>query len=474
MIFSSLLFMFIYLPIVFGIYFIMPRGKKNVYKNAFLFFVSLIFYAWGEPVYIILMMFTTFFDWISGIYIHKFMEKNQKNIAKTILIVASIVNLSFLGYFKYSNFLIDNINGIFNLDIPFKEIALPIGISFYTFQAMSYMIDVYRKMTDVQKNFLSFGAYVALFPQLIAGPIVQYKTIAEQLDNRKETISEFVHGIKIFTIGLAKKVLLANNIGLLWDTVKIMPDAEKSVLGVWLGIIAFSFQIYFDFSGYSDMAIGLGHMLGFKFDLNFNYPYISRSATEFWRRWHISLGVWFKEYVYIPLGGNRVKKWRALLNIMIVWFLTGFWHGAEWAFIIWGLYFGVILILEKTFLLKFLEKLPKFVSHIYLLLIVVISWVFFSLEDLGKATKYIGEMFGLGKLPLVNDQSIYMLYTNIIMMIILALSCTMIFKKIKDKLKEKNSKVFDILSIAGCVAVWTVSTIYLVSASYNPFLYFRF
>jgi alginate O-acetyltransferase complex protein AlgI len=388
--------------------------------------------------------------------------------------VSIIINIGCLRSFKYCNFFISNINNLFGLGIDFLEIALPIGISFYTFQTMSYTIDVYRGITDVQKNPISFGAYVTFFPQLIAGPIVQYKTIAEQLDNRNDEYKKFGDGVKIFTVGLAKKVLLANNIGALWDTVKTLPQSEMTVVTAWLGIIAFSFQIYFDFSGYSDMAIGLGRMFGFEFSINFNYPYISQSVTEFWRRWHISLGSWFKEYIYIPLGGNRVKTWRHILNIFVVWFCTGFWHGAGWNFIIWGLYFGVLLLIEKHFLFKWLWSIPRIFRHIYLLLTVIIGWVFFAIEDMSVVGRYLATMFGLGGVPFADDRAIYLLYTNAVILVILIFASMPTIPFIKQKILPKFEKPVAVITIAACVVAWFLSTASLVSGSYNPFLYFRF
>ena len=379
-----------------------------------------------------------------------------------------------LAFFKYSNFFISNIDSVFGLSIPLLEIALPIGISFYTFQTMSYTIDVYKGITKVQYNPVNFGAYVTLFPQLIAGPIVQYKTVAYDLDNRKDEHLTFAEGVKTFTLGLAKKVLIANNVGLLCSTVYGLEQSQMTVLSSWLGIIAFSLQIYFDFSGYSDMAIGLGKMFGFEFNINFDYPYISQNVTEFWRRWHISLGSWFREYLYIPLGGNRVSKWKHLRNIFIVWFCTGFWHGAGWNFIVWGLYFGILLAAEKMFLLKALEKVPQVLRHMYLLLIVVISWVFFSVEDMGQCMNYLGNMFCLSGIPLVDDRAVYLLYTNAVILVAAAVSSTPIFRNLFAKLKSKNELLHEVVCLICCVFVWFAATASLVSNSYNPFLYFRF
>lgn len=474
MLFSSVLFLFCFLPLTLFLYYICPRGKKNTGKNTILFVFSIIFYAWGEPLYIFLMLFTILHNYIFAILIGSRKKKNDMKAAKMLLAASVVLNIGVLAFFKYSDFFIANLDNVLGLSVPLLKIALPIGISFYTFQAMSYTIDVYRGDAEVQFNPISFGAYVMLFPQLIAGPIVRYKTIAYELDYRKDEYKTFCGGIKTFTAGLAKKVLIANNVGMLWDTVSGLPQSEMTVLTSWLGIVAFSLQIYFDFSGYSDMAIGLGRMFGFEFNINFNYPYISQSVTEFWRRWHISLGTWFREYLYIPLGGNRVEKWKVYRNIFIVWFCTGFWHGAGWNFIIWGLYFGVLLIVEKSFMLKALEKAPRFLRHVYLLLIVIISWVFFSVEDMGQCVQYLADMFFLSGIPLVNDRAIYLLYTNSVIIAAAILCSTSLFKNMSLKLEKRSIGVYTAAALAACLFVWFTSTASLVSNSYNPFLYFRF
>ncbi len=473
MVFSSILFLFRFLPIVLALYFLAPVK----FRNLILFIMSLIFYAWGEPVYVVLMIFSTIVDYTHGRMVQKF--KDQGKMKKARLVVASsvIINLLLLGFFKYSDFLIGNINSIFNADIPLLNLTLPIGISFYTFQTMSYTIDVYRGQAPVQKNIISFGAYVALFPQLIAGPIVQYKTIANELNHHKETFDGFADGITRFVTGLGKKVLLANNIGLLWDTISATSAGELSVVMAWLGAIAFTFQIYFDFSGYSDMAIGLGKMFGFNFPENFNYPYKSKSITEFWRRWHITLGTWFREYVYIPLGGNRCKVPRQIFNIAIVWCLTGIWHGASWNFMIWGVYFGILLILEKTILKKPLEKLPSVFKHIYTMFLVIISWVIFAFDDLKLIGPYLKTMFGFGGSGFIDSTTIYTLLSYGIMLVILVLACTDLPKRLAVKLMERIKKAPAIPIIVRnvfLVAVLLMSIAYLVNASYNPFLYFRF
>ncbi len=471
MVFSSLLFLFRFLPIVMILYFILPRK----FRNALLFISSLIFYAWGEPVYVTLMIFSTIVDYTHGMLVDRFKNQGRMRAARWVVASSMIINLALLGFFKYSDFLISNVNGIFGLAIPLLNLPLPIGISFYTFQTMSYTVDVYRGDAKVQKNIISFGAYVALFPQLIAGPIVQFKTIAEQLDNRRENFDDFSEGITRFMMGLGKKVLLANNAGIIWDTVLASNLDSLPVLTAWIGILAYSFQIYFDFSGYSDMAIGLGKMFGFHFLENFNYPYISKSITEFWRRWHISLGSWFRDYVYIPLGGNRKGPAKHIINICIVWFLTGVWHGANWNFILWGVYFGALLILEKFFLMKLLKKLPEFVSHIYTLFLVVISWAIFAIEDMTVLGKFLGAMFGRGG-SFADSTSMYLLLTNALLFAILTLAATPAPKMLAGKLLTKlgETPTGTVIKNVAFVAILVLSTAYLVDASYNPFLYFRF
>lgn len=473
MVFSSLPFLFIFLPISFLLYFIVPRA----YKNGILFFASLIFYAWGEPVYIVIMLFSTVVDYTHGLMVAHFKAKGQMGKAKGVVASSMIINLALLAFFKYSDFVIGNVNGIFDLAIPLLNIPLPIGISFYTFQTMSYTVDVYRGQAQSQKNIISFGAYVALFPQLIAGPIVQYKTIADQLDNRRETVDQFATGVSRFMMGLGKKVLLANSIGYLWSQISGMDIGTLPVLMAWLGIVAFSFQIYFDFSAYSDMAIGLGNMLGFKFLENFDYPYMSKSITEFWRRWHISLGTWFREYVYIPLGGNRCGVPRQVFNILVVWLATGIWHGASWNFVVWGLYFGVLLLIEKLFLAKYLQKAPVFVQRIYTLMLVLFSWVIFALEDFATVLAYFKAMFGLNGAPIITAETGYLFYTNLLLIILLVLGSTGYPKiwvsKLFARMKARPIAVSIIQNVAF-VSVFVLSVAYLVDASFNPFLYFRF
>ena len=492
MIFSSLLFLFRFLPIVLLLYFAAPRR----FRNAILFVSSLIFYAWGEPVYVVLMLFSTLVDFTHGMVITKAKEQGNDRKARMALISAMVINLTLLGVFKYTDFILQSINTLLGTSIPMVGLPLPIGISFYTFQTMSYSIDIYRGDARLQKNIIDFGAYVAMFPQLIAGPIVRYQTVADELNHRQETPEEFANGVALFMVGLGKKVLLANNIGMLWDTIAALPAANVSVLTSWLGAVAFGLQIYFDFAGYSDMARGLGWMMGFHFDLNFDYPYISRSITEFWRRWHISLGTWFKEYVYIPLGGNRKGTAAQIRNIMIVWLLTGIWHGANVNFLLWGLYFGVLLIIEKQFLLKKLQSGPAWISRIYTLFLVLISWVIFASVDGQGGIGYFASMFGLqlngtvgaGAVPLLNSTTWYLLRNYGAILILCAVGATPLPAHVAGKVRswlnglgknheaevQTDSTGWQLLWSAAAMVMFVVCTAYLVDATYNPFLYFRF
>ncbi len=466
MVFSSMMFLLFYLPAVLAVYYLAP----NKLKNLVLFVFSLLFYAWGEPVYVGLMIFSTVLDYTCGLTAERFRGTRKAKIA---LLVSVVVNLSLLGVFKYAHFLIATVNSVFGCALPLLGLPLPIGISFYTFQTMSYTIDVYRGDTKAQRNIISFGAYVSLFPQLIAGPIVRYQTIAEQMDRRTHSSDQFSLGVRRFVCGLAKKVLLANNIGLLWNTISQTDAANLTVLSAWLGLIAFSFQIYFDFSGYSDMAIGLGNMFGFSFCENFNYPYISASVTEFWRRWHISMGTWFRDYVYIPLGGNRCGLAVQLRNIAVVWLLTGFWHGASWNYVLWGVYFGALLIAEKFFLLEKLKKAPL-VGHVYTVFCILISWVLFSFEDMAKGAAYFKAMFGFGA-GLCNSTALYELASYLPLLGICAVAATPLAARLYRKLNEKcASAVMTLADASGIACGMLLSTAYLISGSYNPFLYFRF
>lgn len=464
MVFSSLTFLLWFLPCVLLVYFLVPRKAKN----AILFAFSLLFYAWGEPIYVGLMIFSTVLDYCCGRAVEKYRGTPK---AKIGLLVSVIVNLSLLCLFKYTDFLLGTVNGIFGCNIPLLNLPLPIGISFYTFQTMSYTIDVYRGDAKVQNNIISFGAYVSLFPQLIAGPIVRYQTIADQIDERTHSFDKFGEGVKRFVCGLGKKVLLANNIGLLWNT--ISGSSELSVVSAWLGIVAFAFQIYFDFSGYSDMAIGLGKMFGFDFLENFDHPYCSKSVTEFWRRWHISMGTWFRDYVYIPLGGNRKGLAIQLRNIAIVWLLTGFWHGASWNYVLWGVFYGVLLIFEKFFLLDQLKKAPAIVGHLYTLLCVALGWVLFAFEDFGAGFAYLKTMFGGA--AFCNSLALYQLLSYLPLLLLCAVAATPLGTKLYHKWNGKCSTgLMATADVTGIVAVAGLSVAYLISGSYNPFLYFRF
>ncbi|MBQ7219178.1 MAG: MBOAT family protein [Ruminococcus sp.] len=470
MVFSSLIFLFLYLPIVLAVYYICPRK----WRNLLLFVVNLVFYGWGEPVYVILMVISTIVDYTCGYFIDKYRESNHKK-AKRFLIASMVINLSMLGFFKYSGMVLRTINLLPFANIPIPKLPdLPIGISFYTFQTMSYSIDVYRREAPVQKNVITFGTYVSLFPQLIAGPIVRYKDVAYQLDHRRETVDDFTKGVCIFCVGLAKKVLIANQMGALWEAMQATGQ-NNGWLGAWIGIIAYSFQIYFDFSGYSDMACGLGNMLGLEFLKNFNYPYISKSITEFWRRWHISLGTWFREYVYIPLGGNRKGFGRQIVNLLVVWFLTGLWHGASYNFILWGLYFGLLLVIEKLVLKKWLDKAPAAVQHIYALFFILIGWViFYFAEDQGgmpALINYLGSMFSFGG-PVIGNNALTLTVSYLPMLIIAGVASTPLGVKLYNKI---SSKAFTpALQTVYCIGVMALSTALLVAGSFNPFIYFRF
>ncbi|MBU3143736.1 MBOAT family protein [Clostridium sp. CF012] len=468
MVFSSLIFIFVFLPLTLTIYYISPMKIRNFT----LLVVSLIFYGWGEPVYIGLMIFSIIFDYISTLLIHKY--RKQKKLSKVIFINTLVVNLGILAFFKYFGFLVDNMNILFGLNISIEKLPLPVGISFYTFQIISYVVDVYLNKVKVQKNIIDFGAYVTMFPQLVAGPIVQYNDIFIQLKNRKENIEQFSEGVDRFIIGLGKKVLIANNIAIVWTSVKATELSNISVISAWIGIIAFTLQIYFDFSGYSDMAIGLGKMLGFEFIENFNYPYISKSVTEFWRRWHISLGSWFREYLYIPLGGNRVSSRKQFRNLFVVWFATGLWHGASWNFIFWGLYFGFFIFIEKTLLGKFLERLPKCISNLYTMIIVLVGWVIFDNNKLIDAINYIKIMFGLSGNAFTDSAAVYYFYTNTILFVIAIFCATPVVYNFHKKLKNRFNARGAIVMALSHIFILFLSTAYLVNQSFNPFLYFRF
>lgn len=469
MVFSSLTFLFLFLPVVLIVYYLLPRAARN----AWLFLASLFFYWWGEPVYLWLMIGSVLFNYLCGIGIGAAKKHGKNALSKLTLILCIVGDIGALGVFKYADLVVNTVNSVAGTGLALLKLALPIGISFYTFQALSYTIDVYRGVVPVQKNPITFGTYIALFPQLIAGPIVQYKTVEEQLSGRRESAAQFSSGVHRFVIGLGKKVLIANQVGALWDSIQALPTESLPALTAWLGAVAFTFQIYFDFSGYSDMAIGLGRMLGFEFLENFNYPYLSASITEFWRRWHISLGTWFREYVYIPLGGNRKGLARQILNLLIVWGLTGLWHGASWNFLLWGLYFGVILILEKTFLLGALQKLPRWVSRVYALLLIVCGWVIFGITDFGTIGQYFAAMFGAN--AAWDATGLYLLLGNLILLIIAAIASTTAPKRLAARLIGRCSPAAETaLRALFYAAVLLLCFAFLVGDSYNPFLYFRF
>ena len=457
MLFSSIPFLFYFLPCVLLLYAISPKK----FKNFTLLICSLVFYAWGEPRLVLLMLITVLGGYILGLLTEKF-NKHKK----LFLTLAVALSLGFLGYFKYVDFFIENINLMTGLSIPLLNVALPIGISFYTFQLLSYNIDVYRGNVPAQRNFVDLATYISLFPQLIAGPIVRYSDVAKQLRNRNHSFDKIALGVRRFVIGLSKKIIIANTLGEICEIFKSSND--KSVLYFWLYAVAFALHIYFDFSGYSDMAIGLGKLFGFDFAENFDYPYISKSITEFWRRWHISLGTWFRDYVYIPLGGSRVGMARMIINLLIVWMLTGFWHGAEWNFILWGLYFAVLLIVEKLFLLKWLNH-SKVISRIYVLLLVVISFVIFNAGSINEAFVYIGGMLGVGDYPIVSTEALFYLKDYLFVLIIAIVGATNFPKYFVTKFKTLQW-----LEPIVLVALLAVSTAYLVDGSFNPFLYFRF
>ena len=463
MVFSSIPFLYFFLPAVLLVYAVMPKKLKN----AALLIFSLLFYWWGEPKYALLMIFTITFCYFAGIIIE---NRRTSPKGKLLLSFSVAVPLGFLALFKYADFLLGTVNSLTGADIPFLKLALPIGISFYTFQAISYLIDVHRGTVPAQKNYINLATYIALFPQLIAGPIVRYTTVEEDLRSRKHSLEDISSGIFRFVVGLGKKVLVANLLGSLCTAYR--ESAEPSVIFAWVYAISFALQIYFDFSAYSDMAIGIGRMLGFRFLENFNYPFISKSITEFWRRWHISLGSWFRDYVYIPLGGNRTGAKRQIFNILVVWCLTGLWHGANWTFVAWGLYFGVLLIIEKLFLKKHLEKLPTVFQHLYVLIFVLISFVLFNADSFTMAQSDLRLMFGLGGLPLISGDTVYNLSSYAVLLAIAFLGATPAVKKLCEKLRNKKFTL--VLEGIFVAVILILSTAYLVDGSFNPFLYFRF
>lgn len=469
MVFSSLEFLYFYLAASLLLYFVTPWK----FRNLVLFIVSLAFYGWGEPRLIWLMVFTIAVNYVCGYFVGKYREANPRR-ARFFLVLDIVISLLILGFFKYCDFFLVNLSRIpFLSSLKPLGITLPIGISFYTFQTMSYPIDVYRGDARMQKNFVTFGTYVTLFPQLIAGPIVRYQDVDDQLRQRTVTVSLFASGARTFVCGLAKKVFLANSAYAVWETFRTAEASSRTVVGAWTGLLFYCFYIYFDFSGYSDMAIGLGKMLGFRFLENFNYPYISQSVTEFWRRWHISLGTWFREYVYIPLGGNRVGRFRMYRNLLIVWFLTGFWHGANWNYIIWGLYYGVLLILEKSLLLKRLEKAPAFFRHAYALIFIYFGWLIFAFEDMSAGAAYLGSLFGTGAAGFATPGDLYTILHQLIFLAIAVIGSTPLPKRLFWQIYDRSS----VGRCAACVLVpvgLLLMTAYLVNSSYNPFLYFAF
>ncbi|MDO4543353.1 MAG: MBOAT family O-acyltransferase [Clostridia bacterium] len=464
MLFSSLTFLFFFLPPVLILYFAVPfRGK-----NLVLLLSSLFFYFCGGPVYTLLLLFSILSAYVHGLLIDRFRRRAKLFVASSI-----IISLLLLGFFKYADFTIANVNALLGCNLPLLNLVLPIGISFYTFQTLSYTIDVYRGRAAAQRSLIKLSTYVALFPQLIAGPIVRYTTVEAELSYRKHTLSDAAYGAGRFVLGLAKKVLIANLLGEF--CVQFRSSSQPSVLYYWLYAIAFALQIYFDFSGYSDMAIGLGRIFGFHFLENFNYPFIARSVTDFWRRWHISLGTWFRDYVYIPLGGNRVNKLRWVFNIALVWFLTGLWHGASWNFALWGLYFALFLALEKLFLLRLLNRLPRALSHLYLLFVVLISFVIFNAESLAQCGNDLSAMFGLSNLPFTSSDTLYALRSNAVLFAVAVVGCLPLLCRLYERLQPKKAGLaLRLLSPLALCVLLLVCTAYLIDGGFNPFLYFRF
>ena len=467
MVFSSLSFLTLFLPLTILLYFAVPRR----FRNLLLFLASLIFYAWGEPVYIVLMLFSSVVDYSHGLLMEKF--DGRPGVRRALLISSVAINLSLLGFFKYAGLVVSTLNAALSLSIPVPSVALPVGISFYTFQTMSYSIDVYRRNCPAQRDPIAFGCYVTMFPQLIAGPIVRYVDVMREINGRRETFEGFYLGIRRFLVGLAKKLILANGVGMLWDSVSAQPAASLSALSAWLGVLAYAFQIYFDFSGYSDMAIGMGRMFGFQFPENFRYPYVSRSVSDFWRRWHITLSTWFREYLYIPLGGNRVCVPRNIFNLAVVWMATGLWHGASWNFLLWGAYFGAVLIAEKFLYGKALSRAPGFVGWAYTALVVLVGWVFFALDDLGRGAAYLGAMFG-GGAGAVDAYALRALLNYGAVLLLCAAASTPLASGALERLRERRPRAHSALTYALVIVGFALCLIYVVDAGYNPFLYFRF
>ncbi len=469
MLFSSLTFLFLFLPLVLLLYFIMP---SRTLKNLLLFLSSILFYAWGEPIYVVLILFSTFSDYMLSKMVQKEKDNDNPKKAKRYFILSLVINIGILSFFKYSGFLISNINSTLGLSIPSHELPLPIGISFYTFQTMSYSIDVYRGHVRAQEKFLPLATYVALFPQLIAGPIVRYITIEDELENRQESLSLVANGARRFIIGLGKKVIIANQMGMIADSIFNNYNQNAGTILTWFALICYAFQIYYDFSGYSDMAIGLGRIFGFHFLENFNYPYVAKSITDFWRRWHISLSTWFRDYIYIPLGGNRKH---AIRNLFIVWFLTGLWHGASWNYIFWGLYYGILLAIEKYFIKDLLNKIPKFLQHFYALFFILIGWALFRIEDLGQLGKVLKTLFVYRSIDI---RTLVLTYPNIFyavpFTILAVLGSGPIFNILSTKLKVKSGSVVTLARDICIVGVLAMSIVFLVGETFNPFIYFKF
>ena len=467
MVFSTPIFMFYFLVLTLLAYYVVPRRGRNVV----LLLSSLVFYYWGERVYVAIMFLSTAIDYTHGLLVERCKARGNIKGAKMAVASSIVFNLALLCFFECWDFIAGSLQSVGLTFMPVLGVHLPIGISFYTFQTMSYTIDVYRGDSRAQRNILNFGTFVTLFPQLIAGPIIKYKDLGAQIDRRDYSADKFSSGVQIFMVGLAKKLLIANNVGMLWDSYKAMAPAELTVAGAWLGVLAFTFQIYFDFSGYSDMAVGLGRMLGFEFLPNFNYPYISKSITEFWRRWHISLSTWFREYLYIPLGGNRRGKGRQVFNLLVVWAATGIWHGANWTFLFWGLYFFALLMLEKFVLLKPLEKAPAVVGHVYTLALVMVSWAIFAIEDLSHLGGYLKVMFGLGGVPLADGTFGYYLTSFLPVLCVAAVASAPLGRAIYRGMGTRAQQVACTVLVAAGLLVCTA---YLVAGTYNPFLYFNF
>lgn len=464
MVFSSIFFIFSFLPVTIVAYYLAPKRMRN----GILLLASLFFYAWGEPVYLFLMLYSILFNYVMGIDIARKQRRGKR--AGVSLFFGVAVNLLILGFFKYYGFLAENMEALSGVILPKLELSLPIGLSFYTFQSLSYLVDVYRGRAQHQKNILSFGLYISMFPQLVAGPIVQYADIDAQLKERDTSLDKFGQGVRYFIWGLGKKVLLANNLGVVYEAIAALPSL--SVLSAWVGALAYTFQIYYDFSGYSDMAIGLGKMFGFELKENFAHPYCSRSITEFWRRWHISLGSWFREYVYIPMGGNRVSVLRHIFNLLVVWALTGLWHGASWNFVVWGLYYGVLLILEKYLLRRVTERIP-ILGTIYTMLLVIVGWVFFFSPTLLEAKAYLGAMFGRGAAGITDEAGMYYLLTSLILFWFSWIFAVPAASKISEKhLEDSDGWAPLFLLIHG--GIFLLAVAYLIHDTYNPFLYFRF